>query len=321
MTEKFTPDDRNLVIKELEKIQQSKLRPIKPSKKLFIDDKGMYYVIFGGKNDWHGIRPNLFQQLREYNKEGALVVAKKYQSKIDLCVGSLSELIKNQDKLVKTKNGDLQFHNILTEDGLYVKEIPELYLNRVSEIFYANRAKNLSRLKAVSKIINIEVQDAEHVSHSDIQAKLILIGSYLGYRTYTPDKSKNSVYGNLGELCSDTEIPEDYIPPKQIETIKFIDVIWFDEEGFPTHAFEVEHSTDITKGLLRLYQVNKLKIKMFIIADENNRVKFEREVIKNPFHKVKEEYIFKNYSELDEFFDSVKNFTRLQKQFLNEVKV
>ncbi|MBT4483413.1 MAG: hypothetical protein HOC71_07020 [Candidatus Latescibacteria bacterium] len=222
--------------------------------------------------------------------------------------------------MVKTKNGDLQFHNVLTEDGLYIKEIPELYLNRVSEIYYGNRTKNLSRLKAVSKIINIEIQDAEQISHCDIQAKLILIGSYLGYRTYTPDKSKNSVYGNLGDLCSEANIPQDYIPPKQIDTIKFIDVIWFDEEGFPTHAFEVEHSTDVTKGLLRLYQVNKLKIKMFIIADENIRGKFEREVMKKPFHKIKQEYIFKNYSELDEFFDSVKNFTLLQKQFLNEVK-
>ena len=161
MTKKFTTEDRNIVIKELEKIQQSKLKSIKPSRKLFVDEKGMYYVIFGGKNDWHGIRPNLFQQLQDYNKEGAFVVAKKYQSKIDLCVGSLSQLIIHQNRLVKTKNGDLQFHNVLTEDGLYIKEIPELYLNRVSEIYYGNRTKNLSRLKAVSKIINIEIQDAE----------------------------------------------------------------------------------------------------------------------------------------------------------------
>ena len=70
-----------------------------------------------------------------------------------------------------------------------------------------------------------------------------------------------------------------------VDTVKFIDVIWFDDEGFPTHGFEVEHATDITKGLLRLYQVHKLKIKMFIIAAEDNRGKFEREFKKIHFIK------------------------------------
>lgn len=125
----------------------------------------------------------------------------------------------------------------------------------------------------------------------------------------------------MGDLCSEIEIPQDYIPQKQIDNIKYIDVIWFDEDGFPTHAFEVEYSTDVTKGLLRLYQVKKLKIKMFIIADESTKGKFQKEINKSPFHKIKEEYIFKNYQELDEFFNSVKHFTNLQQQFLNEVKV
>ena len=95
-------------------------------------------------------------------------------------------------------------------------------------------------------------------------------------------------------------------------------MIWFDDEGFPTHCFEVEHSTDVTKGLLRLYQVHKLRIKMFIIADESNKRRFEKELIKNPFNKIKEGYIFKNYNELDDFFESVKKFTQAQKQFLND---
>lgn len=307
------------IIKELEKIQKSKLQAVKPSRKLFIDDKGMPYVIFGGKNDWHGIRPTLVRQLKGYKKEGAFVIAKKYETKMDICVGPLSILIHNIDKLIKTQKGDIQFHNILTEDGLYLNKIPKLYLNRVSEIFYPNQRRSLGRLKEISKIINIEVQDKRgELTHSDIQAKLILIGSYLGYRTFTPDKSKKSVYGTLGELCSEEDISDDYIPPKQIDTIKYIDVIWFDDEGCPTHCFEVEHSTDVTKGLLRLYQVHKLRIKMFIIADESNKRRFEKELIKNPFNKIKEGYIFKNYNELDDFFESVKNFTQAQKQFLND---
>ena len=317
--EKFTKEDRKLVIEELEKIQQSKLTSINSSRKLFTDEKGMIYFLFGGKGEWHGIRPNAINELKNYSKEGALVIAKKYKSKIDLCVGSLSVLIKNKKKLVSAKSGDLQFHTVLTEDGMYLEEIPELYLNRVSEIKLPGFKRDLSRLEEISKIINIEVDVKAELTHSDLQAKLILIGSYLGLRTYTPDRGKKSIYGLLGELCSEDEMPEGAIPKMHIDTARYIDVIWFDEEGFPTHGFEVEHSTDITKGLLRLFQVHKLRIKMFIIAEEENRSKFKREVQKNPFHKIKEEYIFKNYEELDEFFESVKSFTKVQHKFLEKV--
>ena len=38
MTERFTNKDREIVIKELGKIQKSKLQAVKPSRKLFIDE-------------------------------------------------------------------------------------------------------------------------------------------------------------------------------------------------------------------------------------------------------------------------------------------
>lgn len=317
--DKFTDADRKLVLEELEKIQKTKLTQVKPSRKLFVDENGLPFLIFGGKEDWHGITENGMNELNNYKKEGAFVVVKKFKTKLDISVGSLSVFVSNKEKLLKTKSGGFQFHCITTEDGLFVEEIPDLYCNKVAEIFFPNHKKDLSRLKEISKIINIEVNDDTPLTHSDIQAKLILIGSYLNYRTYTPDRGKQSIYGQLGDLCSEKEVPKDSIPAVSIDTVRFIDVIWFDEEGYPTHAFEVEHSTDITKGLLRLYQVHKLRIKLYIIAEEENKSKFERELLKNPFHKIKQEYVFKNYQELDEFFESVRSFAKVQEKFLKRV--
>jgi hypothetical protein len=319
--EKFTDADRKIVLNELEKIQKTILTQVKPSRKLYVDENGLPFLIFGGKEDWHGLTENGMNELQNYKKEGAFVVIKKFKTKLEICVGSLSVFVSNKEKLSKTKSGGFQFHCITTEDGLYVEEIPDLYCNKVAEIFYPNNKKDLSRLKEISKIINIEVNDETPLTHSDIQAKLILIGSYLNYRTYTPDRGKQSMYGQLGDLCSEKEIPKDSIPAVSVDTVRFIDVIWFDEEGYPTHAFEVEHSTDITKGLLRLYQVHKLRIKLYIIAEEENKSKFERELLKNPFYKIKQEYVFKNYQELDEFFESVKNFTKIQEKFLKRVVI
>jgi len=315
--EKFTFSDRQLVVVELEKIQHSKLSPFGSSRKILSDEKGMAYFVFGGTGNWHGISERHLKDLQGYEKEGAFVVAKKYKSRIDLCVGSLSELLKNLNKLLRVKQG-FQFHTYITEDGMFVEEIPDLYLNRVAEIRIPGSRRDLQRLEEISRIINIEVDSKKSITHTDMQAKLILIGSYLGYRTYTPDQSKQSIYGILGDLCSESEVPENSIPKMHVDSAKYIDVIWFDDEGFPTHGFEVEHTTDITKGLLRLYQVYKLRIKMFIVAEEISRDRFFREVRKNPFHKIQEGYIFKNYEELDEFFESVKSFTVIQNKFFQK---
>jgi len=318
MTPKFTDLDRKLVIEELERIQNVKLEQVKPSRKLYRDTNGMFYLISGGAEDWHGINANIMQSLAAHNQEGAFVVVKKYKTKMDICVGSLITFLQNKDKLLTTRQGGFQFHCVLTEDGLYLDEINELYCNKVTEILFPNHQKDLSKLKEISKIINIEIQDDVKLTHYDLQAKLVLVGSYLGYRTFvpTPDKNKNTIFGVLGELCTEKEIPEGSIPGLSLNTVKFVDVIWFDEEGYPTHAFEVEHTTDITKGLLRLYQVHKLRIKMFIISEEINKSKFQREVAKSPFAKIKNEFVFKNYDELDEFFQSVKHFSQMQEKFL-----
>ncbi|VBB45088.1 conserved hypothetical protein [uncultured Paludibacter sp.] len=317
--EKFTENDRKLVIEELERIQKVKLISRKSSRKLFLDENGLPFVIFGGREDWHGITSNSMNELNNYKKEGAFVIVKKFKTKMEINVGSLSVFVSNQNNLIKTKNGGFQFHCITTEDGLYIEEIPDLYCNKVSEIYFPDHKKDLSKLRKISKIINIEIDEETPLTHSDIQAKLLLIGSYLNYRTYTPDKSKKSIYGYLGDLCTEKEVPIDSIPKLSIDTVKYIDVIWFDEEGYPTHAFEVEHTTDITKGLLRLYQIHKLRIRLYIIAEEENKAKFDREIQKNPFSKIKQEYIFKNYQELDDFFESVRVFAKTQEKFLKNI--
>jgi hypothetical protein len=292
---------------------------MKPSRKLYKDSNGMLYLISGGTEDWHGINKDVLKIMTDNNKEGAFVIAKKYQTKIEICVGSLSVFVKYCERLPRTKSGGYHFHNVITEDGLYLEEIPELYCNKVKEFSFRKSIKDFSRLKEISKIINIEINDEVELTHPDVQAKLILIGSYLDYRTYTPDISKSSIYGNLGDLCSEKEIPEGSIPSLSLDTVKYVDVIWFDEEGYPTHAFEVEHTTDITKGLLRLYQIHKLRIKMFVISKETSRDKFQKEILKNPFSKIKNDFIFKNYDELDDFFQSVKQFNKMQEMFLTKV--
>jgi len=103
MSDKFSTQDRNLVIKELELIQKSKLSPVKPSRRLFKDDSGRYYYLFGGKDVWHGISYEQMKQLEGIHDKTLLVIAKKYRTRMDICVAAIDELVLNKDQL-PTKN-------------------------------------------------------------------------------------------------------------------------------------------------------------------------------------------------------------------------
>lgn len=316
--DKFNNDDRKLIIQELERIQGVTLEQLSDSKKLFKSSNGLLYLIQGGKEFWHGINKQIVCQLGEpdfQTENSILVIAKKYRTQIDMYVGPLQIFAMNLDKLIPTQNGGLQFHCQPTEDGLFIEEIPQLICNKVHTIYYPNHKRNVELFRKNASLLNIEIPINRELTHTDIQAKLLLIGSYLNFRTYTPDASKISdVFGRkLGDIASEDKIPEGAIPSLSLETVKMIDVIWFDSEGYPTHAFEVEHTTDITKGLLRLYQTRKLRIKMFIISNQKN--KFETEVSKSPFVTIKDEFILKNYDELEEFFESVKHFKQVKDKF------
>ena len=316
---KFNETDRDILIKEIEKIQGVSLSPIKPSRKLFKSNKNLTYLISGGTGFWHGINKQVVDILCStddiQDKENVFIVAKKYDTQIDVYVGSLFVFVKNLANLRKTNTGGLQFHCIATEDGLYLDEIRELICNKVYTIYLPNHKRNIELYRHNASLLNIEVPIGQELTHTDIQAKLLLIGSYLNYRTYTPDVSKFSPIfkTKLGEIASEEKMPIESIPQISIDTVKMIDVIWFDEEGYPTHAFEVEHTTDITKGLLRLYQTRKLRIKMFIIS--NQQSKFETEISKSPFVSIKNDFILKNYDELEAFFESVKHFKQMKEQF------
>ena len=265
------------------------------------------------------------RDLEAHKAETLLVIAKKYKTRIDICVGTIEKLIEQKNRLPHTKQAAYQFHTSLTEDGMYLEEIPELQLKKISEIILSSVAETSFDLSEIKKIVNLEllpsfsnVEPDEELTHSDIEAKILLIGKWLGHRTFTPDTGKVSRYGKLGELCTDKRMPTEYVAERLIDKVQQIDVIWFDEEGCPTHCFEVEHTTDITKGLLRMYQIRKLRIKMFIVATGTSKTKFETEVNKDPFFHIKQEFVFRSYKELHEFFESVKKFALVKGAFLNE---
>lgn len=90
-------------------------------------------------------------------------------------------------------------------------------------------------------------------------------------------------------------------------------------EEFPAYCFEVEVTTGVTLGLLRLYQIRNFTNARFLVpAPASVVTKFEAEITKDPFHKIKDRYRFKSYDDLVSFFDKAEIYHRIKETFLGE---
>jgi hypothetical protein len=166
---------------------------------------------------------------------------------------------------------------------------------------------------------SIPTVDKETRLHTKAQYLLVEIGNLLGYDTYVPPEDFNKKINGitLGEKVIMKDIPP-FTNPRLIDKVKHIDVIWFREE-FPEFCFEVEDSTDVTKGLLRLYQIRQLNAKLIIVGPKDRLRKFEKEINNDPFYFIKDKYRFISYEELENFFKTTVNFVNMKnKLFFDE---
>ena len=159
---------------------------------------------------------------------------------------------------------------------------------------------------------------ASKLEHPDVQGILLELGNLLGYDTYSADPSKYFGEEKLGDIATLDGVPDDYVPNRMFGDVKNIDVIWF-EDNFPMYLFEVEHTTGVTDGLLRLFQIRKLGSSfLYIIAPSKVEAKFNREINKDPFFEIKERYSFRSYEELVEFFEATRAFVNRKSKFFGE---
>lgn len=143
------------------------------------------------------------------------------------------------------------------------------------------------------------------------------MGRLLGYSTYTVDQSKTFNGKRLGDVAVLKEIPP-FAGELNIGAAREIDVIWFGDDENPKYCFEVEHTTDVQRSLNRLYQLQHLYVKFFIIAPEDKKSKFEIEMSKLPYKKIKHRYTFIPYKELEELVECAIPFYELKTKLLGE---
>lgn len=140
--------------------------------------------------------------------------------------------------------------------------------------------------------IPLKSQDGEPVeetrTHSEIQWMLATIGRQLGCRVWIASNDQSQIVNgkSLGSL-SIAELPNLGIGDQPQNLVRLIDVLWLRGPNQIVAAFEVESTTSIYSGLLRMADLNtlcpNLSFPCYIILPANRQAKVCRELARPSF--------------------------------------
>jgi hypothetical protein len=146
-----------------------------------------------------------------------------------------------------------------------------------------------------------------------VQAKVAQLGASLGFSIWVPPSDR----GRITELLPATyhpnlltSLPINY-DRATLKTIENIDVIWLQRRAI-AHAFEVEHTTAIYSGLLRMADLlamqPRMNISLHIVAPIERRDQVRREIVRPVFSVLEggamaERCSFISYEAVDEILE------------------
>ena len=200
----------------------------------------------------------------------------------------------------KTKRGWTGFFrqslNLLTEaDGEFLLDLLKGQQEAATEYPLSDRDRRYllrPRVRSVVGLVEVEIPDEDddqsHVEESPVssyqmQAKVAEIGVHFGFRIWIPKRDKREVLKYIPEVAEEHFLPE--LPlnydDNTLLTIEQIDILWIKGRSI-VRAFEIEHTTAIYSGLLRMADLLALQpnmdIRLHIVAPDERRSKVLTEI-------------------------------------------
>ncbi len=157
---------------------------------------------------------------------------------------------------------------------------------------------------------------SEDHSHTRMQAWLRDLGHALGYQVWIASNDRNRMHEEkaLGAGCL-TDLPASLLKGAPADTIKLIDVLWLaPDASHLTAAFEVEHSTSIYSGIVRMLDLAlsdamHLGAAYFLVAPDAREADVRAQFARPAFSRVQEMRLrYIPYSELANNRDAIAKF-------------
>jgi hypothetical protein len=160
-----------------------------------------------------------------------------------------------------------------------------------------------------------------------VQAKVAELGANLGFNIWVPASDRAKIVELLPPTHRSnlvTTLPLNY-DLATLKTIENIDVIWLERRAI-AHAFEVEHTTAIYSGLLRMADLlamqPRMNISLHIVAPTERRDQVRREIVRPVFSVLEggamaERCSFLSYDAVDKILEQP-NLTHMRETIIDE---
>lgn len=147
---------------------------------------------------------------------------------------------------------------------------------------------------------------------TQMQAKVAQIGAEMGFHIWVPRHDKARILEHVPEAMHDkflSQLPLNY-DGNTLRTIEQIDVLWLRGRSM-ARAFEIEHTTAIYSGLLRMADLLALQpnmdIRLHIVAQDERRERVLREVRRPVFSLLEGKPLYERCSFLS--YDSINSLS------------
>jgi type II restriction enzyme len=144
-------------------------------------------------------------------------------------------------------------------------------------------------------------------THTEVQGWLRDLGTGLGFDIWVASNDRGRTYagGRLGDRCLD-ELPQTLAAGAGADAVRLIDVLWLDKgTGRVAAAFEVEHTTSIYSGIVRLLDLAlgpaaESAKGLFLVAPDDREEQVRAQLARPAFGRIGDLCVrFLPYSELE----------------------
>ena len=258
----------------------------------------------------------------------------------DATASRWSGWVRSSPTKYKVKDGEIIVAAIrAAEADPVVRPVDPRKLKRSPNLYKLKAQAGNEEIETVVGVPTADETDAEEApvvgegpTHTEIQWRLLDLGSQMGLSVWAPknDRGRTWQHKRVGDVSGMRDNLPIQFNAAANKTIESIDVLWLGGQADQAivAAFEVEHSTLIYSGLLRMSDLLTMQpniaIKFYLVAPDDRLSKFTREIArptfatrKQPLHSL---CSFLAYSALCKRLEEAKNVIRyLKPEFLDEI--
>jgi hypothetical protein len=262
------------------------------------------------------LRPLVAKTLSLTNEQLSILhspEANDRQTKFEYNLAWTLTYLKNAGLVVNQKRG----HWTITQEGKNSKTVNPEEIKR-SVRTYKNNKNGVSIAVTIPSLQDDEepeTQTIELSDHTRIQWLLLKLGQDMGLQVWIANNDRTKEFNGEKFALQPrilTKLPQRFDEATQ-KTVELIDVLWIEGQAIKA-AFEIEHTSSVYSGLLRLSDLLSMQpdidIPMYIVSPDEREQKVMREMNRPTFSKATplvEKCLFLSYSKLEEVFEKYKH--------------